>query len=156
MKHGWAEYDYELLKKNKAKGSKYGAEASKRKIARYSLEGRYEKEYDSIVSASKDMGVSATAIGNCCKGITKKSADHIWRYANEVIAGDTIEVDLSHKIKGKPVDCYSTSGDYIESFPNAILAAAKYNDANVNGIRECCKGRKDSSGGLYWKYSTSQ
>lgn len=38
------------------------------------------KVYDSILDASKDNGVSRTAISNCLKGITKHSANSKWEY----------------------------------------------------------------------------
>lgn len=41
---------------------------------------RDNKVYKSILDASKDNGVSTTAISNCLKGITKHSANSKWEY----------------------------------------------------------------------------
>ena len=55
-------------------------EASSKKIVR--LEDN--KVYASITAASREMGVSITAISNCLNGRTKRAAGHHWKYADAI------------------------------------------------------------------------
>lgn len=63
-----------------------------RKIACFDLDGTFIKEYPSIFEATRQTGVSSSAIGNCASGrkkfdkrngnfyVTKSAGGFIWRY----------------------------------------------------------------------------
>ena len=53
-----------------------------RKIKQYNLDGILIKEFNSIVEASKEMGVSKGTIGGVLLGHRKTSAGFIWKYAD--------------------------------------------------------------------------
>lgn len=51
-----------------------------RKVNQYSMDGKFIKQFDSIIAAKEETG--ANNIGACCKGIYKYSGNYIWRYAD--------------------------------------------------------------------------
>ena len=53
----------------------------------------------------------------------------------------------------KKVDCYSISGEFIQTF-NSCKEASKATGANASTITQCCKGAhwRKTSGGYVWKY----
>lgn len=58
-------------------------EKCSKKICQYSLEGEFIRGYNSIKEASKKMGCTDVAIGNCANGKSKKSMGFLWKFANE-------------------------------------------------------------------------
>lgn len=57
-------------------------ESSKKKIDKYSMDGKYIETYPSIGDAANKHGVSPASVSACCRGKTKSSAGFIWKYAN--------------------------------------------------------------------------
>ncbi len=51
-----------------------------KKIIQYSINMEFIKEWDSIVSASKSLGIRSNCITTCCKGKYKSSGGFIWKY----------------------------------------------------------------------------
>ena len=117
----------------------------------YDMSGRYITEYESIQAAAQAMDVTEMSILKCCNGITKKSANHVWRYADQVIGKKDFVVDLTRR--GRKIDCLTSDGKYIESFPSAMVAIRKYTAATNSGIGRCCRGTQQLSGGYRWRYS---
>ena len=66
-------------KENNIKGRK---ECSK-KVAQYSLDGKYIKTFNSIIEASKETNTYHANISACCKGKLNKTNNYIWKYREE-------------------------------------------------------------------------
>ena len=84
----WSEEYKELFRKNQL-GKKHlqehidKAAASKYKIVfQFSKTGELIKEWNSGVTASRELKISRTAISNCCLGRLKTSGGYIWKYTN--------------------------------------------------------------------------
>ena len=52
-----------------------------KKVIQYSMEMEFIKEWDSIASASKNLGIGSNCITTCCKGKYKSSGGFIWKYS---------------------------------------------------------------------------
>lgn len=52
------------------------------RVGQYDLQGRLEREYESLVDASENNKVGATYQGiyACCKGAIRKHANKVWRW----------------------------------------------------------------------------
>ena len=52
------------------------------RVGQYDLQGRLEREYESLVDASESNKVGATYQGiyACCKGAIRKHANKVWRW----------------------------------------------------------------------------
>lgn len=122
-----------------------------KRIYCYNMAGNYLKEYESILEASRELDILPQSIYNCCIGKTKKSGNRVWKYAGDVSKKENLIVDYTKK--GIKIDCLTLEGEYIESFPNAMVAIRKYIKATNSGIARCCKGTQKTSGGYQWRYS---
>ena len=58
-----------------------------KKIKQYDLKGNYIKTWESIASASKELGLDASAITKCCKKKRNKCGNYFWQYDNEKTNG---------------------------------------------------------------------
>lgn len=54
--------------------------------------------------------------------------------------------------RGKPVSQYTITGEYIATFASAKKAAEEVSLANRSYITQCCKGKRQTSGGYMWTY----
>jgi len=84
----WSE-EYKQLFKQKQLGRKHSQEhidkaaSSKYKVVfQFSKKGEFIKEWNSAVTASRELKISRTAISNCCLGRLKTSGGYIWKYTN--------------------------------------------------------------------------
>ena len=56
-------------------------------VIQYDLKGNYIKTWESIASASKELGLDASAITKCCKNKRNKCGNYSWQYDNEKTNG---------------------------------------------------------------------
>lgn len=54
---------------------------SSKKVAQYSIDGKYIKTFSGMNEAGRITGVNSSAISMCCRGIRKTSGGYIWKYA---------------------------------------------------------------------------
>lgn len=54
-----------------------------RSVIQYDLNMNFIKEWDSISSASKELGIGGNSITTCCRGIAKSAGGFIWKYKND-------------------------------------------------------------------------
>jgi hypothetical protein len=57
------------------------------------------------------------------------------------------------KNKGVPVSQYTLNGIFISSYPSAKRASESVTEANRSYISQCCKKKRQSSGGFLWAYT---
>ena len=122
---------------------------TKRCINKYDLQGNFIKQFDSIKDAAYDNGVKPEAISRCCRGITKRSGDYIYQYADS----EKKVTPVSKYQKGTcPVVQYDLNMNLIAIYPSlnqAELAIKKKKGAN--NIRLVCKGERKMAYGFIWK-----
>lgn len=56
------------------------------------------------------------------------------------------------RYRGRQVNQYDKTGDFIATFPSLAVAAVSVNK-HPNTILECCKGRSKTAGGYVWYYA---
>ena len=66
----------------KKKGSDYSPRERKR-VAQYTLEDKFLREFRSINEAGRETKSSIGTIQKCCVGKSKTCNGYIWRYTNE-------------------------------------------------------------------------
>lgn len=66
---------YMELTKNISKGRSEG-----RHVFQYNLDGKFVKEYHSLVFAGQSTNISAETIGACCHNKTKTAGGFIWKF----------------------------------------------------------------------------
>ena len=52
----------------------------KKHVLQCSKDGEIIREWNSSYEASKELGISQSAIGNCLCGISKSSNGYVWKY----------------------------------------------------------------------------
>lgn len=73
----------ELIESSKHKSihrSQYNVETKSKPILQYNKDGELLFEYPSISEASRQSGISITAIHNCLSGRSKTSGGYLWKY----------------------------------------------------------------------------
>lgn len=55
----------------------------RRSVVQLSLDGQELQRFESLLSASKALGIDVRSIGNVCKGKTKSAGGYRWRYAED-------------------------------------------------------------------------
>jgi len=53
-------------------------------VIQYDINMKFIKEWDSIVSASKELGIGGNSITTCCKGKYKSAGGYIWKYKSNI------------------------------------------------------------------------
>ena len=62
-------------------GYKSAAKKKNKKVAQFSIDGQFIKEYNSVEEARKETGVQH--ISCVCRGDRKKAGGYIWKYVEE-------------------------------------------------------------------------
>ena len=57
------------------------SKANKKSVEQWSKDGEFIKKWDSAISASRELGIHNSNIGQCCKGKLKTCGGFIWKYA---------------------------------------------------------------------------
>lgn len=78
----WCDREYNL---NYGTSRKRAIENTRRKVIQYSLDYNFIKEWDSIVMASKVLGVDNSSITKNCKNKVKSAGGYVWKYKFEKI-----------------------------------------------------------------------
>ena len=60
-------------------GNSYG----KRKIKQYEKNGKFIREWESLISIERELSFKADTIGLCCRGRLKTAYGYIWEYVKE-------------------------------------------------------------------------
>lgn len=98
----------------------YSSETKTIPIDVYDLSGQLMYQFDSIISASDKLGIGASNISACCRGVVRKAQKYIFRYRNEPFNKYPIDTKLYKKVYQ-----FSTSQELIityESKSDAIRA----------------------------------
>lgn len=103
------------------------------------------KVYYSIAEASRDTGVAASGICASCNSIRKKAGGYHWSYFTDE-RGKNIPSPTNAKPSRGKVLCVETG----EIFASAA-EASRLTGINDCGIRRCCQGDQQTSGGYHWK-----
>ena len=103
------------------------------------------KIYPSIAEASRDTGVAASGISACCIKQRKTAGHYHWAYFSDGGGKSLMHAKVAKPLRGK-VLCVETG----EVFANAA-EASRLTDISDCGIRRCCQGDQQTSGGYHWQ-----
>jgi len=144
---------------------------NRKPILQFTLTGEFIQRYDSVKTASKELGIKSSGIENCSRGSSKSSGGFIWKYENNITDKEVIPIvyEKSGRKKGgipwnkgvkfslgcdsslKKVYQYDLKGYLIKEWGCVSVAS---NELNINrgGIENCSLGKSKSSGGFIWRY----
>lgn len=121
-------------------------------ILQYDLEGNLIKEFDGIITASKEVHLDSRLIFKSLNEISIKSGNYMWKYKT----GDNIptKIDSYNYLKGKAkrkrVVQYDLNGNFIKIFESFRLAAEEIGVKSESNISEAVK-EKYSLRNFQWR-----
>lgn len=133
---------------NLALGGRFTAyENQKKKIAQYSIEGKFIRVWDSIVEAETELNLNS--ISNCILGVTRYAGDYQWRYytgnEDDIEATETKEKTVyQFDLQGNLLKTWKSASEACKIFPNPYSARA--------AINNCVNKKTHQSFGYYWSY----
>lgn len=117
-------------------------------IYRYTLDGKYIDEFDSIADAAWELKINDSGISKAANGYLNQSHGYRWSF----IKKDCL--DNCYKPNSKEIKQYSKDGVYIRSFSSARQAAIEISN-NPNGVANisaAARGERKTAYGFKWAY----
>lgn len=115
-----------------------------KKVSQYDLQGNFIKEFESITIASNETNVEHTLISDCCKGITNRSGNFIFKF-------EKVEKVEPYVARTKQVAQFDLAGNLIKKY-DSITDACR--ETKITNVAKACKGtsRYKTAGGYKWSY----
>ena len=122
------------------------SERNSKKVYKYSIDGKFIKEYSSTVEAAIEHNITPCVIGHCINKTRhhKTAAGFIWSKTKEESV--TIKYKVIYKEKIVQLD---VNGNYINTFEN-IKEAGDFNNIVPSNISRCVRGLRKTAGGFKW------
>ena len=125
-------------------------------IYKLDRDGNIISLYDNAIEASRGYPSlpSESVIRNiilCAKGDLKTYQGYIWIFKDELSELNVANRQKSYK--KKTVSQYDLNGHFIQTF-ESIAEANKYLGIKDSHISSCCSGKRKTSNGYIWKYSS--
>jgi len=149
---------------------------TRKKILQFSLQGKFIKEWESIVDAETFMNYSGSGIRQCCYGKYRQSNGYMWRFRSDFDeipqsispVRNRIKRDFSHltaehielakqryKEKySKSVLQFSFDGHYIQEYSSIEDAAVAVNGDAATICNACKQNKSKSAYGFQWRYKS--
>lgn len=126
-------------------------------VHKYSMNGEFVQEYESMTIAALENDTNLTSILLCCKGEYKTVANSIWRYAWEELTQKHLEWcnTLSSDSLKKEVSQYLRDGTFVYTYDSIGEAYLKTGISRC-GIGACCRGDSKTAGNFLWRYSNEE
>jgi len=130
---------------------------SAKKIEQYSIDGKYIKTFDCIISAAKELNVNYGSIASCARHEHYKAYGYIWIFEDEPKKEYWIKKDIKDYMRGgnnpraRKVIQYDLSGNYIKTY-SCVTEAAEITNTRISRISDCANGKRLSSNGFIWLF----
>jgi L-rhamnose mutarotase len=123
-------------------------------ILQFSLEGKFLREYSSIIEAGEDLRIDHKAISRCLDGAQKTGGDFQWRYKidpnfDEGIF-DILPVKEHRILKLHAVVQYDLEGKFVKEYAS-LKEAAEICGIPVALILLCIRGQQQSTRKYQWR-----
>jgi hypothetical protein len=119
-------------------------------IKQYDLEGKLVKEFKSIASAAKEIGISKGAIQSVLLNNRKTAAGFIWKYLEDENPDFSEKITIN-KNRGRKVCQYDLDMNLLNIYECMSDAARKLN-IHKNNIRCVIINSRKTAGGFIFKY----
>lgn len=126
----------------------------RKKIDKYTLDGRYITTYNSAKEAQESVNATNShSIIGVCNGKFMKAFNYVWRYTGDLYDKYKNFIDLKNNnfSYGKSVDMYSKDKQFIKTF-NSMVDAASEIKADKTNISACCLGKAKSVKGYIFRF----
>jgi len=126
--------------------------ALSKSVFQYDLNGKFIKEWPSLMEVERKLGISNTNICKCCNGKFDEIGNFQWSY-NFVENKGSIKdkKEKQHDRQCKEVYQYMLNGTYVKSY-KSLSSITDETGFNFKNISDCCRGRTKQAYGYIWKY----
>ena len=121
-----------------------------RTIIQYDLEGNLIKEFKSIISAAKEIGISKSNIQGVLLNKRKTAGGFIWKYLEDESTDFSKKVTIN-KNRGRHVGQYDLNMNLL-NIHKSIADASKKVNVHKNNIWGVIYDFRKTAGGFIWKY----
>lgn len=118
----------------------------KKTVYQYNLEGKLVGIYNKLEDAAKAVNANRKSISAACLGKIKICKGFYWSY--ELIDAYSRPEDKRLKEVGQ----FDYKDRLMVSF-SSIAQASKHTRINKSCIAKCCRGKRKSAGGFYWRFN---
>ena len=128
-------------------GTKGKSSTTTRKIAQYTIDGKFIRVWESIHEAEENLNL--TSLRSCLCGNAKYCSGFQWKYYN-----GSLEDIPPIQIKEKNVFQFDLSGNLVKSWKSITIASQQFNNPKSAKVAICavCKNKKIQAYGYYWSY----
>jgi predicted GIY-YIG superfamily endonuclease len=136
---------------------KIGVHHSSKRIAMYTLNGKFVKEYNSIIDASRENNINHIAIIRNCKGDFKRAGKYQFRYIDEFgeFPKRVIKFNPWVSKHQSPIAMYDKEGNLIEVY-SMIKEASSILGFYSSEISDVCRNKKQYIHGFRFRYLTEE
>jgi hypothetical protein len=123
-------------------------------VLQFDLKGNYMAEYPSYAEASRVVGVKATSISSCARGLNHTAAGYQWRLKNDpMFENGVVNIPPIKKVTGtirNGILQFDRQGKFIRQF-SSMMAAARAVNRSVRTIRAAVFKQCKSTAGYQWR-----
>lgn len=122
-------------------------------IRKYSLDGTFLKEFETILFAVEQTSVSERSIKKCLYGERKSGGGFLWKRVNRSSEQTNIDALVIEKTDNtaKLIYQYDIQNNLIAEF-QSLRQASTATGVNQRSISDALKGVQKTAGGFCWKY----
>lgn len=114
----------------------------------YTTSGVYIETFKSISACARQIDVSPSSIGECCKGETKTVKGFVFRYSGD--AFNLYDISKKQRVDSRKINKYSLDDIYIDTYNSLTEAGKSVNAKTISGIMSCCSHKEGHK--TYYKY----
>ena len=133
------------------KNPKQNPGADKIPVSKYSLDGIFICNYDSIREAAKENGNDVKGISECCRKLAFSCQGFLWTYFGDP-APSPYNSRKAHSTTSRKVDQYDLEGNYLKTFDTCKEASEAVGLTSGTCIVRACSGKLKTAKGYIWKY----
>lgn len=125
-----------------------------KEIYQFSLSGELINVYSSAKEAAEITKINYKSIQAAAAGTVLSGGGFIWRYVDG-FEDDVIPLNINDLRLPRAVSQYSTTGEYVASYPNA-MSASQTLSIDSSAITACCRKSRNFAGGFCWCYADEE
>lgn len=133
---------------------KQGSHTRARPVLQFDLQGKFIREYPSIMEAGRITGKNPASISECARGKLVTSGGSQWRYKDDSLFKDGVfEIPPVRQRKShnsKAILQFDLDGNYIREFPS-ISHASRAVGFGSGGFNRCLSGECLTAAGYQWR-----
>ncbi|MFJ3387757.1 zinc-ribbon domain-containing protein [Lysinibacillus sp. NPDC086135] len=121
-------------------------------IAQFDLNGELIKEWDSVNSVVKSLGLNSSYIIRVCNEIRQSTGGYKWMFLDDYLnsTSDDTNAKLSYT-RYKKIVQLDLNWNYVNQHSSPIDAYRRTN-IDKGSISQCCTGKRKTAGGFRWMY----